>query len=135
MLESESGPAKCKGCGFSTPVELDSIALGGLLEEARRNGLGPAPALGPSRDLQPHALRARRSLPELEAPQGPPAPPLSPPHRPPELAMRSPPSLEDPRSSLPPPRKEDRRDLPSDVLEKEKKDRRRELRPRGELLR
>ena len=48
--ESPRGPAKCPSCGFTTPVELDMVALDNLLEDASQRGLGPRPALGPSRE-------------------------------------------------------------------------------------
>ncbi len=98
--ESLHGPAKCPTCGFTTPVELDTVALDNLLEDASQRGLGPRAALAPSMEVPEPRLEGRKTPTMLETTPSPDLPQLSPPAPPRELVMGSPPSLEDPKGPV-----------------------------------
>jgi len=132
--ESLHGPAKCPTCGFTTPVELDTVALDNLLEDASQRGLGPRVALGPSTEAPEPRLEGRKAPTMLETTVSPDLPQLSPPTPPRELVMGSPPPLEDPKGHVDMGGKETARTTLGATLEEQKEIRGRELKARGELL-
>lgn len=133
--ESLHGPAKCPTCGFTTPVELDTVALDNLLEDASQRGLGPRVALAPSMEVPEPRLEGRKTPTMLEATRSPDLPQLSPPAPPRELVMGSPPSLEDPKGPVDMGGKETATTPLGASVEEQKEIRKRELKARGELLR
>ncbi len=133
--ESLHGPAKCPTCGFTTPVELDTVALDNLLEDASQRGLGPRGALAPSMEVPEPRLEGRKTPTMLEATRSPDLPQLSPPAPPRELVMGSPPSLEDPKGPVDMGGKETATTPLGASVEEQKEIRKRELKARGELLR
>ena len=133
--ESLHGPAKCPTCGFTTPVELDTVALDNLLEDASQRGLGPRDALAPSMEVPEPRLEGRKTPTMLETTRSPDLPQLSPPAPPRELVMGSPPSLEDPKGPVDMGGKETATTPLAASMEEQKEIRKRELKARGELLR
>jgi len=132
--ESLHGPAKCSSCGFTTPVELDTVALDNLLEDASQRGLGPRAALGPSTEMPELRLEGQKTPTMLETTQPPDLPQLSPPTPPPELVMGSPPPLKDPKSPVDMGERETATTPLGASMEEQKEIRKRELKARGELL-
>ena len=132
--ESPHGPAKCPNCGFTTPVELDMVALDNLLEDASQRGLGHRAALEPSREAPEPRLDGREPPTMLETTRSPDLPQLSPPVPPRELVMGSPPPLEDPKSPVDIGGRETMTTPLGASMEEQKEIRKRELKARGELL-
>ncbi len=133
-LVSPQGPAKCPSCGFSGPVEVDREALGRLLEDASSRGLGPQTMLAPSTEAPGPRLEGRSTPSMLDGPTAPERPRLNPPPVPRELLEGAPPSMEDPRATLPRTREEATSTRLSDDASEREKAHRRQLRARGELL-
>jgi hypothetical protein len=132
--ESPHGPAKCPNCGFTTPVELDTVALDNLLEDASQRGLGQRVALAPSTEAPEPRLEGRKTPTMLEATRSHELPQLSPPAPPRELAMGAPPPLEDPKSPVDMGGKETATTPLGSSMEEKQKIRKRDLKAQGELL-
>jgi hypothetical protein len=133
-VESSRGPAKCPTCGFTTPVELDVVALHNLLEDASQRGLGPRAALAPSTEAPEPRLEGRKTPTMLESSRSPDLPQLSPPAPPRELVMGSPPPLKDPKSSVDMGGRETATTPLGASMEEQKEIRKRELKACGELF-
>ena len=134
-LDSQRGPARCTACGFVTAVELDAASLGNLLEEAGDRGLGPRPLLASSREGPEPRLEPWPTPTMLEDRGVPVVPHLRAPTPPPELVAHAPPAMEDPRTTIRTPGRDDPV-TPLDDGNRERDDaRRKDLRARGEILR
>jgi len=132
---SSQGPAKCRSCGFSGPVDVDRKAISRLLDDASQRGLGPQPRLAPSTDAPEPRLEGKATPSLLDGPRAPELPQLSPPPVPRELAEGTPPLMADPREPLPNTRGDVTRTPLEDDLDQRKDARERQLKARGEILR
>ena len=134
-LDSQRGPARCAACGFVTAVELDAASLGNLLKEASDRGLGPRSLLVPSREAPEPRLESWPTPTMLEDRGVPVVPHLRAPTPPPELVAHAPPALEDPRTAIRTPGRDDPVTLLVDGNRERDDARRKDLRARGEILR
>jgi hypothetical protein len=134
-LDSQRGPARCAACGFVTVVELDAASLGNLLQEAGDRGLGRRPLLAMGREAPEPRLEPWPSPALLEDRGVPVVPHLRAPTPPLELVAHAPPALEDPRTTVRMPGRDDPVTPLDDGLRGRDDARRKELRARGEIFR
>ena len=133
--ESPRGPARCRSCGFVTPLELDAAALSKMLDDASHRGLGPRPMLSHSKGVEGPRLEGHTTPMLIGSSQPPETPRLSPPPRPREIGARAPPPLADPKDPVPMGGKEGTSTRLGDGVDASKDARRRDLRAKGELFR